>query len=630
MKSLLRLANLSLLILFPIAWFAPLLRAGLLPLFGLSEITVISGLQSLWESDVFLALLVTAMALFAPYLKTIGLALVQFRLLDRRVLPVLHWLGKLAMADIFLVALYIVVVKGIGYGRVEVAWGSTCFPAASWPRSRSQASANASSPRPTRARQNPDRHPCRRAPGAPQRGMGKSPSYTCSACGAQHSKWSGRCDVCGAWNTIAETVPLSAGPAKKSLGGKRGARIALSDLATVEAPPPRTRSGIAEFDRVLGGGLVAASAILVGGDPGIGKSTLLLQAAASFARAGLRALYVSGEEASAQIQMRARRLMLADAPVKLATETNLRDVLTTLESEKPDIAIIDSVQTMWADNVESAPGSVSQVRAAAHELTTFAKRHGICVVLVGHVTKDGQIAGPRVIEHMVDTVLYFEGERGHQFRILRAVKNRFGPADEIGVFEMGGTGLAEVPNPSALFLSEREAAAPGSVVFAGVEGTRPVLCELQALVAPSPHSQARRTSVGWDGGRLAMILAVLEARCGVPFAGLDVYLNVAGGLKIAEPAADLAVACALLSAREDVTLPADTVVFGEISLSGALRPVGQTENRLKEARKLGFSKAIAPTGSKTGSQTGRRTGLEVRQIPDLGTIARDIFGAAEA
>jgi len=453
--------------------------------------------------------------------------------------------------------------------------------------------------------------------------MAKVPSFSCTACGAVHNKWSGRCDACGEWNTIVEDVPISAGPAKKSLGGKRGSRMELTDLRTEETPPPRTGSGIEELDRVLGGGLVPASAILVGGDPGIGKSTLLLQAAASFARAGLKVIYVSGEEATAQVRMRAQRLGLSDASVQLAAETNLRDILTTLEAEKPDLAIIDSIQTMWADNVESAPGSVSQVRAAAHELTNFAKRKDMSVVLVGHVTKEGQIAGPRVIEHMVDTVLYFEGERGHQFRILRAVKNRFGPADEIGVFEMTGEGLAEVTNPSALFLSERDAPAPGSVVFAGIEGTRPVLVEFQALVAPTPHSQPRRTVVGWDGGRLAMILAVLESRCGIPFTGLDVYLNVAGGLKVSEPAADLAVAAALLSAREDVAIPADTVVFGEISLSGALRPVGQTENRLKEARKLGFSQAIAPTRSKLGSDDGQG----IRQMSDLTTFVGEIFGA---
>jgi len=453
--------------------------------------------------------------------------------------------------------------------------------------------------------------------------MAKSPGFVCTECGGAHTKWSGRCDACGAWNSIVEEVPLSTGPAAQSLGAKRGNRIALSDLSSDEPPPPRTSSGIDELDRVLGGGLVPASAVLVGGDPGIGKSTLLLQAAASFARAGLKSIYVSGEEASAQVRMRAMRLGLTSAPVKLAAETNLRDILTMLEAEKPALAVIDSIQTMWSDQVGSAPGSVSQVRAAAHELTTFAKRHGVAVILVGHVTKDGQIAGPRVVEHMVDTVLYFEGERGHQFRILRAVKNRFGPADEIGVFEMTGDGLAQVSNPSALFLSDRENPAPGSVVFAGIEGTRPVLCEFQALVAPSPHSQPRRSTVGWDGGRLAMILAVLEARVGIPFAGLDVYLNVAGGLRVSEPAADLAVAMALLSAREDTALPPQSVVFGEISLSGAVRPVGQTENRLKEAQKLGFTTAIAPKRSKMSTTAG----MTMRQYGDLADLVGDLFGA---
>ena len=453
--------------------------------------------------------------------------------------------------------------------------------------------------------------------------MAKSNSFTCNACGASFNKWSGRCDACGAWNTIVEEAPLSAGPASKSLGGKRGSPIKLTDLATEEAPPPRTNSGISELDRVLGGGLVPSSAILVGGDPGIGKSTLLLQAAARFAQAGLKTIYVSGEEASAQVRMRAQRLGLGDAPVQLAAATNLRDILTTLEVEKPQLVVIDSIQTMWADNVDSAPGSVSQVRAAAHELTTFAKTRNMSVILVGHVTKDGQIAGPRVVEHMVDTVLYFEGERGHQFRILRAVKNRFGPADEIGVFEMTGAGLAEVVNPSALFLSERGEPSPGSVVFAGVEGTRPLLVEFQALVAPSPHSQPRRSVVGWDGGRLAMILAVLEARCGIPFTGLDVYLNVAGGMKVTEPAADLAVAAALLSAREDAALPKETVIFGEISLSGALRPVSQTENRLKEAQKLGFTAAIAPSGGKPGGDGG----MKLTRMGDLTAFVGEVFGA---
>ena len=447
--------------------------------------------------------------------------------------------------------------------------------------------------------------------------------FTCTACGATHKKWAGRCDACGEWNTIVEEAPLSAGPGAKALGGRKGKGMALTDLATEERPPERDGSGIAELDRVLGGGLVGASATLVGGDPGIGKSTLLLQAAASFARAGLKVIYVSGEEATAQVRMRAQRLGLADSPVKLAAETNLREILTTLDAEKPDLAIIDSIQTMWLDTVDSAPGSVSQVRAAAHELVSFAKRKGVSVMLVGHVTKEGQIAGPRVVEHMVDTVLYFEGERGHQFRILRSVKNRFGPADEIGVFEMTGGGLSEVPNPSALFLSDRNERAPGSVVFAGIEGTRPVLVEVQALVAPSSLSQPRRAVVGWDGGRLSMILAVLEARVGISFQGLDVYLNIAGGMRISEPAADLAVAAALLSAREDAALPATCVVFGELSLSGALRPVSQAENRLKEARKLGFSSAIAPEGCKITD----RADMDLKLKPDLARFTGDIFGA---
>jgi DNA repair protein RadA/Sms len=445
-------------------------------------------------------------------------------------------------------------------------------------------------------------------------------SFTCSTCGASYRKWAGKCDACGGWNTIVEEAPLSTGP--KALGAK-GRVIPLSDLATEEAAPPRASSGIDELDRVLGGGLVPASAILVGGDPGIGKSTLLLQAAASFARKGLKCLYISGEEAAAQVRMRAQRLGLTDAAVQLGAETNLRDILTTLDAERPALAIIDSIQTMWLDSVEAAPGSVSQVRAAAHELVTFAKRRGVAVVLVGHVTKEGQIAGPRVVEHMVDTVLYFEGERGHQFRILRAVKNRFGPADEIGVFEMTGGGLAEVPNPSALFLANRDQPAPGSAVFAGIEGTRPVLTEIQALVAPSTLASPRRTVVGLDSGRVSTILAVLEARCGIPFTGLDVFLNVAGGLRVSEPAADLAVAGALLSAREDVAIPPEMVLFGEISLSGALRPVGQTENRLKEAQKLGFSQATVPSQSKTEGVAG----LQVRTMPDLTAFVGEMFGA---
>ena len=453
--------------------------------------------------------------------------------------------------------------------------------------------------------------------------MAKAKStFTCTACGATHKKWQGQCESCHAWNTVQEEVALSTGPAGKSLGVAKGRKMALSDLSATDAPLPRASCGISEFDRVLGGGMVPASAILVGGDPGIGKSTLLLQAAAAFAKSGQKVIYISGEEAASQIRMRARRLGAAEAPVQLAAETNLRDIITTLDAERPALAIIDSIQTIWADHVDSAPGSVSQVRACAHELTSFAKRKGVSVVLVGHVTKDGQIAGPRVVEHMVDTVLYFEGERGHQFRILRAVKNRFGPADEIGVFEMTGAGLAEVTNPSALFLSERDNPAPGAVVFAGIEGTRPVLVEIQALVAPSPLATPRRAVVGWDSSRLAMILAVLDARAGISFAGMDVYLNIAGGMRISEPAADLAVAAALISARQDKAMPPDSVCFGEISLSGALRPISQPENRLKEAEKLGFASAFAPSLMKTVSESG----ISVQKFDDLSGFIDSHFG----
>jgi DNA repair protein RadA/Sms len=439
-----------------------------------------------------------------------------------------------------------------------------------------------------------------------------------------HAKWAGRCDACGGWNTIAEEPDRAASPRPAG----RGRRLALAGLAGGEAPPARSATGIGELDRVLGGGLVPGSAVLVGGDPGIGKSTLLLQAAAQAAAAG-SVIYVSGEEAEAQIRMRASRLGLGQADVALAAATDLGDILATLEAERPALAVIDSIQTMWAGHVESAPGSVAQVRACAQELVTFAKRRGTAVVLVGHVTKEGQIAGPRVVEHMVDTVLYFEGERGHQFRILRAVKNRFGPAGEIGVFEMTAAGLAEVTNPSALFLSERGAPVPGSVVFAGIEGTRPVLVEIQALVAPSPLGTPRRTVVGWDAGRLATVLAVLEARLGIGFSGRDVYLNVAGGLRISEPAADLAVAAALVSAREDTALPADAVLFGEISLSGALRPVAQAEARLREAEKLGFAAAWMPpeAGAAGGSRQGQEArGIEVLPVAHLAEFVDKAFG----
>ena len=425
--------------------------------------------------------------------------------------------------------------------------------------------------------------------------------FVCQSCGAVHAKWAGRCDACGAWNSLVEETPSAPlqGASSKSATTRSGRRSRLDfvDLGAQGDDPARLATAIAEFDRVCGGGLVPGSAVLVGGDPGIGKSTLLLQVSALIARSGAKAAYVSGEEAADQVRRRARRLGLADAPVALAAETSLETILDGLKAEKPDLVIVDSIQTLWSDQLAAAPGTVAQVRACAQELVRFAKKRDAAVILVGHVTKDGQIAGPRVVEHMVDAVLYFEGERSHQFRILRAVKNRFGPTDEIGVFEMGEQGLAEVSNPSALFLDGRGEAASGAAVFAGLEGTRPVLTEIQALVAPAAFGTPRRAVVGWDNGRLAMVLAVLEARCGLGFGGRDVYLNVAGGLKISEPAADLAVAAALISSLIDQPLPASGVVFGEISLSGDVRPVGRTDARLKEALKLGFDQAIAPKGA---------------------------------
>ena len=444
--------------------------------------------------------------------------------------------------------------------------------------------------------------------------------FVCSKCNATSSKWAGQCDVCKSWNTIAKEEPLSQGPKKLTLGGIRGDILEFSTLSSKDTPPDRTLSGVKELDRTLGGGLVQSSAILVGGDPGIGKSTLLLQAAARFSRLGLDVVYISGEEAVDQIRLRARRLNLQDSPVKLAAETNLRNILTTLDSVRPNLAIIDSIQTIWSDNVESAPGSVSQVRIASHELISFAKTRNTSIILVGHVTKDGQLAGPRVVEHMVDTVLYFEGEQNHNFRILRAVKNRFGATDEIGVFEMTSRGLIEISNPSAMFIGDREKASPGSAIFAGVEGTRTVLSEIQALVSPTPNSQARRTVVGIDSGRLATILAVLESHCNIKFSTHDVYLNVAGGLRVTEPAADLAIAAALISSRAGLPLPMNTIIFGEISLSGSLRPVNQTENRLREAKKLGFDSAIIANGK----ERHQKLGVDLKQIDDLNSFVNKL------
>jgi DNA repair protein RadA/Sms len=421
-------------------------------------------------------------------------------------------------------------------------------------------------------------------------------TFVCSACGSVFPKWAGRCEACAAWNTLEEQAVVKALPGgMKTAPASRRSKIEFFGLQGSSPPPPRVPTTIAEFDRVLGGGLVPASVVLVGGDPGIGKSTLLLQAGAALGKAGKRVLYISGEESIDQIRLRAVRLGLSQAPMEVAAATQLGDILASL-ALYPDAAlvVIDSIQTMWTDGVDSAPGSVTQVRAAAFELIRAAKTQGFALMLVGHVTKEGNLAGPRVLEHMVDVVLHFEGDRGHQFRILRGVKNRFGATDEIGVFEMTEKGLAEVANPSALFLAERRGNVSGSAVFAGLEGSRPVLVEIQVLLAPAPGGSPRRSVIGWDSGRLAMLLAVLETRCGLKLAMNDVYLNVAGGLRVTEPAADLAVAAALISALADVPTDPGMVFFGEIGLSGELRAVAQAELRLKEAAKLGFSQAACP------------------------------------
>ena len=449
--------------------------------------------------------------------------------------------------------------------------------------------------------------------------------FVCQSCGATYTRWLGKCEACGAWNTIAEEAEVVASVPAAQRAGRKGRAVPLESLQGQGTPPPRLVSGIGELDRVAGGGFVPGSILLLGGDPGIGKSTLLVQASAALANAGHRVIYVSGEEAVDQVRLRAGRLGLGEAQVGLAAETNAENILATLASGPPvRMVVIDSIQTMWSDSVESAPGTVTQVRTSAQLMVRFAKQTGAAVILVGHVTKDGQIAGPRVVEHMVDAVLSFEGDGGHQFRILRAQKNRFGPTDEIGVFEMTGKGLSEVPNPSELFLSNRDAGAPGTAVFAGMEGTRPVLVEIQALVAPSTLGTPRRAVVGWDSSRLAMVLAVLDARCGVRLGGHDVYLNVAGGLRISEPAADLAVAAALVSALTGAPLPSESVYFGEVSLTGAVRQVSQTPARLKEAAKLGFSRAVMPAASAEGLDPP----VGVDAVPSLATLVAAIAARA--
>ena len=407
--------------------------------------------------------------------------------------------------------------------------------------------------------------------------------FVCQACGTVYGRWQGKCDACGGWNTVAEenaprTAPVPGASSASASPRSKGRPFQLEALQGETAEAARTVSGIAEFDRVTGGGFVRGSVLLVGGDPGIGKSTLLIQASAALARAGGRVVYISGEEATAQVRLRAERLGLAGSSVALAAETNVEDIIATLSrGTAPQLVIIDSIQTMWSSLVESAPGTVTQVRACAQSLIRYAKSSGATVILVGHVTKDGAIAGPRVVEHMVDAVISFEGDGAHHFRILRASKNRFGPTDEIGVFEMTGAGLAEVANPSALFIAGRDQHAAGAAIFAGMEGTRPLLMEMQALVAPSALTTPRRAVVGWDSNRLAMVLAVLDAHGGLKFGGYDIYLNVAGGLRIVEPAADLAAAAILIS-----------------SLTGTV--IAERHGDLRRGRVLGGHTAGGPNG----------------------------------
>ncbi len=448
--------------------------------------------------------------------------------------------------------------------------------------------------------------------------------YVCASCGSVSFRWQGQCADCSAWNTLSEDAPETVFSARHNLAGG-GRAFAFEPLDAPDEKLVRRSTGLAEFDRALGGGLVPGSAVLMGGDPGIGKSTLLLQAAARIALAGGDAVYISGEEATGQVRMRAERLGLAGAPIRLAAATSVRDILTTLAGVAPPaLLVIDSIQTMHSDQIEGAPGTVSQVRASAFELIRYAKESGTALVLVGHVTKDGSIAGPRVLEHMVDVVMSFEGERSHQYRILRSLKNRFGPVDEIGVFAMAQEGLEEVANPSMLFLSGREEAITGSAVFPAIEGTRPVLIEVQALIVRlASGATPRRAVVGWDSSRLAMLLAVLEARCGLNFSSAEVYLNVAGGYRLTDPAADLAVAAALVSALSDKPLAKDAVWFGEVSLAGEVRPVAHSGIRRREAAKLGFTQAIGPPAA--GEKLGANTYAGLTMLPNL--VDRILGGA---
>ena len=423
--------------------------------------------------------------------------------------------------------------------------------------------------------------------------------YVCQQCGAQHPKWMGRCPDCGAWNSLVEErlAPAAAEPAsaRYAMAPSGGVARRYDEVDAVAAQ--RLSSGIGELDRVLGGGIVPGSLVLLGGEPGIGKSTLLLQAAAHFAREAGPVLYASGEESEHQVKTRGERLGVGRAPLYLLAETCLERVLEEVARLRPALLVVDSVQTVFSTKLSSAPGSVGQVREAATQLLFAAKGQNVPTFLVGHVTKEGSIAGPKVLEHIVDTVLYFEGERHHAHRVVRAVKNRFGAVSELGVFEMTGAGLVAVPNPSALFLAERREETPGSAVLAAIEGSRPLLVEIQALVGSSAFGMPRRMASGIDQGRLSLLLAVLEKRVGLSLVADDVYVNVAGGMTVDEPAADLAVVAAVASSVRNRPLRPRTVAFGEVGLGGEVRGVPQTALRLREAAQLGFGCAVIPEGS---------------------------------
>ncbi len=437
--------------------------------------------------------------------------------------------------------------------------------------------------------------------------MAKKTAYSCQSCGAIHFKWSGKCPDCGAWNSLVEEYGEGGGShftrITKETNNKNNhtPKLKLTKISENINDFNRISTSINELDRVLGGGLVQGSVVLIGGSPGIGKSTLLLQTASKLSQSKNKVIYISGEESIDQVSLRAKRMNVAQNNIELGSTTNINEIINSITDDKNQdqqiIMIIDSIQTMFIEELSSAPGSVSQVRAAAGELTIFAKKNNITLLIVSHITKDGQIAGPKVLEHMVDTVLYFEGEKDLHFRILRANKNRFGPANEIGVFEMNEYGLSEVLNPSELFLNSYEIDTSGCAIFAGIEGTRPILIEVQALISPSYMPSPRRAVVGWDSNRLAMIIAVLNNRFGLNLFDKEVYLNIVGGLKIEETAADLAIACALISAAKDKVIAKSTIAIGEIGLTGEVRMVGNLENRIKEAQKLGFKNCLIPAAN---------------------------------